>query len=125
MSYLKDHTETEIDKNIEDLTHTSLQDGEGNKEVKKGDSITVHYRGWLALDGEIFDQSFNHGNDGFTFTVGQGVIEGWSQGVVGMKVGEVRRLKIPYNLGYGEYGAGLTIPPFADLIFDVELVSFN
>jgi FKBP-type peptidyl-prolyl cis-trans isomerase FkpA len=123
-AYLLDHTDTEVDKNIEELSHEILNKGEG-EEVKTGDSITVHYRGWLALDGEVFDQSFNHSNDGFTFTVGQGVIQGWSEGVVGMKIGETRRLKIPYNLGYGERGAGLTIPPFADLIFDVELLRIN
>jgi len=94
------------------------------KEVATGDKISVHYRGWLAKDGTVFDQSFNRGST-FTFTVGQGVIQGWSQGVVGMKVGEVRRLKIPSELGYGATGAGDSIPADADLIFDVELVNFN
>ena len=124
-AYLQDHIDTEIDKKIEELTHSILNNGEGDTQVKSGDKITVHYRGWLALDGEVFDQSFNHSESGFTFTVGQGVIEGWSEGVVGMKLGEVRRLKIPYTKGYGEYGAGYTIPPFSDLIFDVELVSID
>lgn len=94
------------------------------REVKTGDRISVHYRGWLASDGSVFDQSYNRGTP-LTFIVGQGVIQGWSDGVVGMKVGEVRRLKIPSSLGYKEFGSGEAIPPNADLIFDVELVNFN
>jgi len=95
------------------------------REVKSGDRISVHYKGWLAIDSaQIFDQSFNRGQP-FTFTVGQGVIQGWSEGAVGMKVGEVRRLKIPSSLGYQEFGSGDVIPPNADLLFDVELVKFN
>ena len=106
-------------------TITKLESSDSSsRKVASGDEITVHYRGWLAFDGSVFDQSFNRGNP-FTFTVGQGVIEGWSQGVLGMQVGEVRRLKIPSELGYGEIGAGGSIPANADLIFDVELVSFN
>lgn len=96
-----------------------------SREVTTGDAITVNYRGWLASNGTIFDQSFNRGDDGFTFTVGQGVIEGWSQGVIGMRLGEIRRLKIPSALGYGELGSGEQIPPDSDLIFDVELLSIN
>jgi FKBP-type peptidyl-prolyl cis-trans isomerase len=58
--------------------------------------------------------------------VGAGnVISGWDQGVIGMKVGEIRRLRIPSNLGYGAAGAGSSIPANSDLIFDVELVSFS
>lgn len=95
------------------------------EEVSTGDRITVHYRGWLATDSEaVFDQSFNR-NEPFTFTVGSGVINGWSEGVVGMKVGEIRRLFIPSDLGYGEQGSGANIPPNSDLIFDVELVRFE
>jgi FKBP-type peptidyl-prolyl cis-trans isomerase len=95
-----------------------------NREVKFGDRITVQYRGWFASNGEIFDQSFNRGDEGFSFIVGQGVIEGWSEGVVGMKLGEVRRLKIPSDLAYGpaDYNG---IPGGSDLRFDVELVKFN
>jgi FKBP-type peptidyl-prolyl cis-trans isomerase len=125
MSYLLNNRDIEKDKEIESLTHSILKEGEGDQEVKEGDTITVHYRGWLAIDGMVFDESFNHGNDGFTFTVGEGVIKGWSEGVVGMKLNEVRRLKIPYDKGYGEYGAGFTIPPYSDLIFDVELLGIE
>ncbi len=97
---------------------------ENSPAVQTGDNITVNYVGWLAKDGTVFDQSFNHGDTGFTFTVGQGVIQGWSEGVVGMKVGEVRELKIPYNLAYGTSGSG-PIPANADLFFYVELISIN
>jgi FKBP-type peptidyl-prolyl cis-trans isomerase len=124
-TYLQENTKTEIDKEIEELSFSILNNGTGDKEVSTGNNITVHYRGWLAMDGEVFDQSFNHSAEGFTFKVGNGVIEGWSEGVIGMKIGETRRLKIPFDKGYGEYGAGLTIPPYADLIFDIELISIN
>lgn len=92
--------------------------------VKTGDSITVNYRGWLAETGVVFDESF-HSTTGFTFTVGTGVIEGWSEGVLGMKVGEVRRVKIPSSLAYKEQGSGESIPANADLIFDIELIRIN
>lgn len=95
---------------------------EATEIVTTGDTIRVNYRGWRASDAYIFDESFLRGDEGFSFTVGTGVIEGWSQGVVGMKVGEIRRLKIPSSLGYGEFGAGDDIPPNTDLIFDVELL---
>ena len=115
--------------NLETLTAplTELQtqviaEGFGDETVATGQRIRVNYRGWLASTGEVFDQSFDRGDEGFTFTVGSGVIVGWSQGVVGMKVGEVRRLKIPSSLGYGEGGAGDAIPANADLVFDVELI---
>lgn len=101
---------------------------EGNTEetrtVQTGDRVMVNYTGWLASDGTIFDSSLNEGRTPYTFTVGTGVIDGWSQGVVGMQLGEIRRLKIPSELGYGESGQG-TIPANADLIFDVELLEFK
>lgn len=95
---------------------------EATEIVATGDTIRVNYRGWRASDAFVFDESFLRGDTGFSFTVGTGVIEGWSQGVVGMKVGEIRRLKIPSSLGYGEFGAGEDIPANTDLIFDVELL---
>lgn len=97
---------------------------EDTREVATGDTITVNYIGWTASDGVIFDQSFNRGDDGLTFTVGSGVIDGWSEGVVGMKVGEVVLLKIPAELGYGAAGNG-SIPADADLYFYVELLAFE
>lgn len=99
-------------------------DSEDTSIVEVGDTITVNYTGWLASNGTVFDSSLNPGRTPFSFTVGSGVIEGWSLGVVGMKIGEVRLLKIPSELGYGEFDQG-TIPANSDLFFDVELLAIN
>ncbi len=91
--------------------------------AKTGDKVTVHYVGTLT-NGTKFDSSRDRGLP-FTFTLGAGeVIKGWDQGVVGMKVGGLRRLTIPASLGYGATGQG-PIPPNATLIFEVELLSVN
>ena len=90
------------------------------KEAKAGDTVSAHYTGYLT-DGTKFDSSV--GGDPIVFPLGTGsVIEGWDEGLQGMKVGEKRRLIIPPQLGYGARGAGGVIPPNATLIFDVELV---
>lgn len=128
-SRLKNESEFEkvTRENIAELETEILLEANVESEdiVEEGDEIFVHYRGWLAADGEKFDESFSRGDEGYKFTVGIGVIDGWSEGVVGMKIGEVRRLFIPSDLGYGEIGSGGVIPPNADLIFDVELIKFN
>ncbi len=115
----------ETKEEIPSLTTSVSAEGTGDRAVATGDNITVNYRGWTATDKNIFDQSFNRGDEGFTFDVGGRVIDGWNEGVVGMKQGEVRRLYIPSEMGYGEFGSGEAIPPNADLIFDVELISIN
>ena len=99
--------------------------GEG-AEAKAGQNVTVHYTGWLLKDdgtkGAKFDSSKDR-NDPFEFALGAGmVIRGWDEGVQGMKIGGVRQLIIPAELGYGARGAGGAIPPNATLIFDVELL---
>lgn len=90
----------------------------------KGDSVSVHYRGTLT-DGTLFDESYGRGQP-LDFKLGQGsVIKGWDQGILGMCVGEKRKLKIPAKLGYGAQGAPPKIPGGATLIFETELMSVN
>ena len=108
------------------FTQTDLVVGTGAEAVT-GKTATVTYSGWLydttKADGK---GTFFDGNSGFSFTLGSGqVIAGWDQGVVGMKVGESRRLIIPPGLAYGDGGAGGVIPPGATLVFDVELVGIE
>lgn len=97
--------------------------GTGDRVVKTGDKIKVHYTGTL-MNGKKFDSSRDR-NEPFEFTVGTGVIQGWSQGVVGMKKGGKRRLVIPSELGYGKNGSGPSIPGDAGLKFDIELLDFS
>ncbi|MBO5406051.1 MAG: FKBP-type peptidyl-prolyl cis-trans isomerase [Bacteroidales bacterium] len=86
---------------------------------KASDSVECHYEGRL-IDGSVFDSSYQRGETA-TFGVTQ-VIAGWVEALQLMKEGDKWQLYIPYNLAYGERGAGAQIPPYATLIFDVELV---
>lgn len=109
------------------LVKNDVKVGNGAEAVA-GKMVTVHYTGWLydetAADkhGKKFDSSRDRAQP-FSFPLGGGqVIQGWDQGVAGMKVGGQRTLIIPAALGYGARGAGGVIPPNATLIFDVELL---
>ena len=85
----------------------------------------MHYEGKLYSDCSMFDSSRARDSP-FKFTIGHGqVIKGWDQGLLGMCVGERRKLTIPAGMGYGERGAPPSIPPSATLTFDVELISFD
>ena len=100
------------------LQYQVLQEGNG-KSPKATDKVVCHYEGML-VDGTMFDSSIQRGEPA-TFPL-NGVIAGWTEGLQLMKEGAKYRFFIPYHLGYGERGAGASIPPFASLIFDVELI---
>ena len=100
------------------LQYQVLQEGNG-KSPKATDKVVCHYEGML-VDGTMFDSSIQRGEPA-TFPL-NGVIAGWTEGLQLMKEGAKYRFFIPYHLGYGERGAGASIPPFATLIFDVELI---
>ena len=113
--------------NITELIKKDDVIGNGHQ-AAAGRRVTVHYTGWLykedAADhkGRKFDSSRDSGRP-FDFRLGTGeVIQGWDEGVAGMKVGGRRTLTIPPDLGYGAQGSGGVIPPNATLIFDVELL---
>lgn len=111
------------------FTKIDTSTGSGTVAVQAKDKVTVHYNGYLYNDGVTdkrgakFDSSIDKGTP-FTFEVGTGVIEGWSQGVVGMKVGSKRTLIIPANLAYGSAVQG-SIPANSPLIFDIEVLSIT
>ena len=105
---------------MSELKMETLKPGTGAA-AKAGDRVMVHYVGTLT-DGKKFDSSRDRG-EGFRFTLGQGqVIKGWDQGVAGMLIGEVRKLTIPPQLGYGARGFPPVIPANATLVFEVELL---
>ncbi len=101
------------------LQYEVLREGNGRK-PKATDQVECHYEGTL-IDGTKFDSSYDRGETA-TFPLNQ-VIKGWTEGLQLMQEGAKYRFFIPYHLGYGSRGAGQSIPPYAALIFDVELVS--
>ena len=100
------------------LQYMVIKEGNGQK-PKATDKVKCHYEGFL-IDGTVFDSSVQRGEPA-VFPLNQ-VIAGWTEGLQLMQEGAKYRFFIPYNLAYGEHGAGAMIPPFAALIFDVELI---
>lgn len=124
-------TDSMLDNNDEQVSQIEdselkieiLNEGEGEA-VKNGDNVSVHYVGTLE-DGTKFDSSIDRGVP-FDFNLGAGqVIKGWDLGVLGMKIGEKRKLIISSSLAYGENGIPGAIPPNATLIFEVELLEIK
>jgi FKBP-type peptidyl-prolyl cis-trans isomerase FkpA len=108
---------------ITSLQVTDTKVGTGAEAVP-GRKVKVHYTGTL-LDGLKFDSSRDHGEP-FEFTLGEHeVIDGWDEGVKGMRVGGIRQLIIPASMGYGAHGSGENIPPNAALKFEIELLEVN
>lgn len=115
-------------KTASGLQYEDVRVGTG-PEARAGNRVTVHYTGWLksrdGSTGRKFDSSRDH-DEPFQFQLGGGqVIEGWDEGVQGMRVGGMRKLIVPSRLGYGAKGAGDSIPPNATLLFDVELLGIR
>lgn len=93
--------------------------------AEKGDTVSVHYSGSLLGSDELFDSSYSRGVP-IEFVLGTGrVIKGWDEGILGMCIGEKRKLRIPSDMGYGSRGAGQVIPPNSDLFFETTLVDIT
>jgi peptidylprolyl isomerase len=107
---------------VTQLQIIDIKPGDGET-VPEGATITAHYTGALVKDGTIFQSSKDFGN-AISFGLNQ-VIEGWTKGVPGMKVGGTRRLIIPAAMAYGPSSPAPNIPPNSDLVFDIELVKIN
>ena len=117
---LQDYTPIGKKNKVTELEIIDLVVGDG-QEVPQDATITAHYTGALCVDGTIFESSHDSGNAA-TFGLNQ-VIDGWTQGVPGMKVGGTRRLVIPAALAYGQRRASAQIGPNSDLVFDIELIA--
>jgi len=111
----------------EGIDYEVINEGEGDITPKKGQTVVVHYTGWLdenGKPGKKFDSSVDRGQK-FSFQIGVAqVIKGWDDGVISMKKGEKRRLYIASDLAYGQRGVPGVIPPGSALIFDVQLFDF-
>ncbi len=111
----------EVKTTASGLQYEVLESTIGQK-PKATDTVRVHYEGTL-IDGTVFDSSYKRG-ESITFGLNQ-VIKGWTEGLQLMSVGSKYKLYIPYELGYGAQGAGASIPPYAALIFTVELLGIE
>ena len=106
---------------ISELIIEDIAVGDGT-ECPAGATVDVHYKGTL-MDGTVFDSSYDRG-ESINFPLGN-LIQGWQEGIPGMKVGGKRKLTIPYAKAYGERGAPGAIPPRSDLIFEIELLGVS
>ena len=123
LTFADDKKDEKVIKTDSGLQYVELKEGDGAA-AKKGDTVEVHYTGWLK-DGKKFDSSLDR-KQPFSFKLGAGmVIKGWDEGVAGMKVGGKRKLIIPPELGYGKDGFPPKIPGDATLIFEVELLKIR
>lgn len=111
----------EVKTTASGLQYEVLEGTIGQK-PQASDTVRVHYEGSL-IDGTVFDSSYKRG-ESITFGLNQ-VIKGWTEGLQLMSIGSKYKLYIPYQLGYGEQGAGGSIPPYATLIFTVELLGIE
>lgn len=119
-SHVKESELSDMDRPV--MPVDEIQPGDGVNFPKRGDELVMHYVGTLKENGSQFDSSRDR-NEPFKFRIGVGqVIQGWEEGVTRMSKGQRAILKVPANKGYGKRGAGETIPPDADLVFDVELI---
>jgi peptidylprolyl isomerase len=117
---LQDFTPLGKKAKVTELQVIDIVEGTG-AEVPVDATITAHYTGALCADGTIFESSHDSGRPA-TFGLNQ-VIDGWTVGVPGMKVGGTRRLVIPSDMAYGQRRASSTIGPNSDLVFDIELIA--
>ncbi len=105
---------------VSQLQKTDISVGKGDT-VHDGDCLVMKYQGNLASDGSIFDENYSK-TQSLQFKLGAGqVIKGWDEGLKGMKVGGIRRVVIPFSMGYGEAGSPPSIPAKSDLVFMVKL----
>ena len=118
-AFLKENAKRpEVNVTASGLQYEIVKDGSG-RQPKATDTVRCHYEGTL-IDGTVFDSSYHRGMPA-DFGLNQ-VISGWTEGVQLMKEGSIFKFYLPYNLAYGEHGAGADIPPYAALIFTVELI---
>lgn len=110
-----------MSEQVKDVVVEDIEVGSGD-ECPQGATVEVHYKGTLT-DGTVFDSSYDRGET-ITFPLGN-LIQGWQEGIPGMKVGGKRKLTIPYTKAYGERGVPGAIPPKADLNFEIELMGVN
>ena len=112
----------EVTSTPSELQYQVMRKGNGTVRPKATDKVKTHYHGML-INGKVFDSSVDRGEP-ISFGLNQ-VIKGWTEGLQLMSVGDKFKFFIPYELAYGERGAGGSIPPYATLIFEVELLGIN